>query len=111
MTVHQSSVSFVASPNDEGTEPFSFIRFTLHGLSLLTCRTPCYFSLPLPSSICILAFLIPTLHVQTASLYFSLATHHCFCCLYFSFSFLSLSVTSRFLLSLASFLLSLYFSY
>ena len=46
---------------------------------------------------CALTFLIPSLHVQTASLFSSQATHSCIYCQYFFFFFLSL--TSRSLLS------------
>ena len=49
------------------------------------------------NSICALAFLTPSLHIQTASLYSSQPTHPCFHSLHFSF--LSLSLTSRPLLS------------
>jgi len=95
------SISVVASSH------FSFIREGM--LSLACIFWPMYVQSPFLlfltslakfSSICALAFTIPSLHVQTASLCSFQVTHAYFHCLYMSF--FSLSLTSRSLPSLLS---------
>ena len=87
---------------------FSFLYarirgFTLSMAHLFSRILYCRFLYPLPSAV--LAFLLPSLHVQTASLYSSQVKHPCFHCLYAAF--LPFSLICKSLPSHVGFLLPL----